>query len=207
MDRCLVPEKVPSVVLDGIELIKDNERRIAVAAYLDHLVEAQALIVQRAQEHQDAMVRAAATASFDQVCCDASHPSHGFGQAVAADEPHGSKRARRGVRERRVPRYRGRELGAHRDTAWHGARRAEAANGHCTIPACAPRARRLRSAQRVEGYRLAGGLRGVPAAAPTSACALPARTKTPPRIADSFVAKCSGGRVASRIRTVSGESS
>ena len=33
MDRCLVPDKVPSVVLDGIELIKDNERRIAVAAY------------------------------------------------------------------------------------------------------------------------------------------------------------------------------
>jgi transposase InsO family protein len=56
MDRCLVPDKVPSVVLDGIELIKDNERRIAVAAYLDHLVQAQAIIVQRAQEHQDAMV-------------------------------------------------------------------------------------------------------------------------------------------------------
>ena len=57
MDRCLVPDKVPSVGLDGIELIKDNERRIAVAAYLDHLVEAQAIIVQLlAQEHQDAMV-------------------------------------------------------------------------------------------------------------------------------------------------------
>ena len=25
MDRCLVPDKVPSVVLDGIELIKDND--------------------------------------------------------------------------------------------------------------------------------------------------------------------------------------
>lgn len=57
MDRCLVPDKVPSVVLDGIELIKDNERRIAVAAYLDHLVQAQQIIVQRAQEHQDAMVK------------------------------------------------------------------------------------------------------------------------------------------------------
>ena len=52
MDRCLVPDKALalSVVLDGIELInlKDNERRIAVAAYLDHLVEAQAIVVQRA---------------------------------------------------------------------------------------------------------------------------------------------------------------
>ncbi len=57
MDRCLVPDKVPSssVLLDGIELIKDTERRIAVAGYLDHLVEAHAFIVQRAQEQQDAM--------------------------------------------------------------------------------------------------------------------------------------------------------
>ncbi len=46
------------VVLDGIELIKDNELRIAVAAYVDHLVEAQAIIVKRTQleEHQDAMI-------------------------------------------------------------------------------------------------------------------------------------------------------
>ncbi len=52
LDRHLVPTRLPSAVHQRLEVIRDEQRKVAVADYLQHMCEVQQILLQRAQEHQ-----------------------------------------------------------------------------------------------------------------------------------------------------------